>query len=184
VIVKVFPNLFCLDVSFNDLCDMEAAISWCKQLTSLKMLYHEGNPLVFTNDYAKIVAERVVGIKVLDGHSVFLDQATIDSQEANKKSLIAASKASLKSGALSSASSNVETYLTGIKPNLTLDLHFRLLKNVEGGRYLIPEENCFLEVEKLDEIPEEQKSSMYWITFTDHNGAEIASEKRSYIKHF
>ena len=48
LIVKVFPNLFCLDVSFNDLCDLESAITWCKQLKSLKMLFMEGNPLVFT----------------------------------------------------------------------------------------------------------------------------------------
>ena len=163
---------------------MEAAINWCRQLTSLKMLYLEGNPLVFTNDYAKIVAERVVGIKVLDGHSVFLDQATIDAQEANKKNQIAASKASLKSNSLSSAASQSEIYLNNIKPNISLDLHFRLLKNIEGGRYLIPDENCSFEVEKLDEIPEEQKSSMYWITFTDHKGQEVVSEKKSYIRHF
>jgi hypothetical protein len=35
----------------------------------------------------------------------------------------------------------------------------RLLKNIEGGRYLIPDENCNIEIEKLDEIPDESKSS-------------------------
>jgi Leucine-rich repeat (LRR) protein len=29
-IVKVFPNLFCLDASFNDLCDLESALVWIK----------------------------------------------------------------------------------------------------------------------------------------------------------
>jgi hypothetical protein len=43
--------------------------------------------------------------------------------------------------------------------NFTLDIQFRLLKNIEGARYLIPEENCSFEVEKLDEIPIELKSS-------------------------
>ena len=38
---------------------------------------------------------------------------------------------------------------------LTLDFCFRLLKNIEGGRYLIPDENCSLEVEKLDELTDE-----------------------------
>jgi len=60
----------------------------------------------------------------------------------------------------------------------------RLLKNIEGGRYLIPDENCNIEIEKLDEIPEERKSSQYWLTFTDHQGMEVRTEKRSYIKHF
>ena len=73
LIVKVFPNLFCLDISFNDLCDLDSAIVWCKQLKSLKMLFMEGNPLVFTNNYTEIVQERVHGIKVLDGNPVFLD---------------------------------------------------------------------------------------------------------------
>lgn len=55
LIVKVFPNLFCLDVSFNDLCDLESSITWCKQLKNLKMLFMEGNPLVFTQNYTEIV---------------------------------------------------------------------------------------------------------------------------------
>lgn len=85
VIVKVFPNLFCLDASFNDLCDMEAAMGWICKLKKIKMLYLEGNPLVFTNNYSKIIAERVHGLKMLDGHAIFLDQETINAQEAAKK---------------------------------------------------------------------------------------------------
>ena len=48
----------------------------------------------------------------------------------------------------------------------------------------MPDENCSFEVEKLDEIPDEHKSSMYWITYTDHNGNEVKSEKKCYIKDF
>ena len=47
-IVKNFPNLFCLDLSFNDLCDLEVSITWLEQLPNLKMLSLEGNPLVLT----------------------------------------------------------------------------------------------------------------------------------------
>tara|TARA_B110000285_G_C15108365_1_gene609439 strand:- start:1106 stop:1303 length:198 start_codon:yes stop_codon:yes gene_type:complete len=65
-----------------------------------------------------------------------------------------------------------------------LDLNFRLVKNIEGGRYLIPDENCSLEIEKLDELSDEHKASQYWLTYTDHNGKEVCTEKRSYIKHF
>ena len=67
---------------------------------------------------------------------------------------------------------------------MSLDLHFRLLKNMKGGRYLIPEENCQFEVEKLDEIPDELKSSQYWINYTDHHGNEVLSDKKTYIKDF
>ena len=68
--------------------------------------------------------------------------------------------------------------------NFTLDIQFRLLKNIEGARYLIPEENCSFEVEKLDEIPIELKSSQYWVNYINHNGELIETPKRSYIKHF
>jgi hypothetical protein len=29
-LVKVFPNLFSLDISYNDLCDMSLALLWLK----------------------------------------------------------------------------------------------------------------------------------------------------------
>jgi Leucine-rich repeat (LRR) protein len=47
-IVKVFPNLFCLDISYNDLCDMNLTLVWLMQLSKLRMLSLEGNPLVLT----------------------------------------------------------------------------------------------------------------------------------------
>jgi hypothetical protein len=67
---------------------------------------------------------------------------------------------------------------------MSLDIGFRLVKNITGGRYLIPDENCLIETEKLDEIPDHLKSSQYWISYVDHHGKEILSEKRTYIKHF
>jgi len=50
-IVKVFPNLFCLDVSFNNLDNMENTVNWCIQLPKLTMLSLEGNPLIMSNSY-------------------------------------------------------------------------------------------------------------------------------------
>ena len=40
-----FPNLFCLDVSFNELCDFREACHELETLESIKMLYLFGNPL-------------------------------------------------------------------------------------------------------------------------------------------
>lgn len=66
----------------------------------------------------------------------------------------------------------------------TLDIQFRLLREIEGGRYLIPEENCTFDVEKLDTLSDEHKSSQFWLTYTDHHGIEVNTEKRSYLQHF
>ena len=38
-ICKNFPNLFCLDVSFNQLDDFRSSISWVEGLEKLKMFY-------------------------------------------------------------------------------------------------------------------------------------------------
>ena len=59
---------------------------------------------------------------------------------------------------------------TPYSANTTLDIHFRLFKDVEGSRYLIPDENCDIATEKLDEIPEESKASTYWLEYKDHKG--------------
>jgi len=63
-------------------------------------------------------------------------------------------------------------------------LHIRLLQNVEQGRYLIIDENCSFEPEKLDEVPVENKSSQYWLSLADHHGTVIQTKKRAYIEHF
>jgi len=39
-------------------------------------------------------------------------------------------------------------------------------------------------VEKLDSIDEEHKSSQFWLSYTDHHGNEVKTEKKSYIQHF
>ena len=82
------------------------------------------------------------------------------------------------------SSMSLDDYNYKLGGNTTLDFQLRLLKDIEGGRYLIPDENCNIEVERLDEIPEEHKSSQYWVTYADHNGKEVSTEKKAYIKHF
>ena len=47
-IVKVFPNLFCLDVSFNNFDSIESTVNWCMKLPKLTMLSLEGNPLILS----------------------------------------------------------------------------------------------------------------------------------------
>jgi hypothetical protein len=59
-----------------------------------------------------------------------------------------------------------------------------LLKDIEGGRYLITDENCDLPAEKLDELPEESKASTYWLEYEDHKGNTVKTDKKCYIKEF
>jgi len=72
-LVKVFPNLFSLDVSFNNLCTLKSCLTWLKSLENLRMLYLEGNPLVLTPNYSHVIMERLPSLKLLDGHSYFVD---------------------------------------------------------------------------------------------------------------
>ena len=146
------------------------------------MLSLEGNPLVLTKNYSNIVKERVQGLKVLDGNTVFADadDQAIKAMSMKKKTMTMTRASKTNAGSTTS----LESFNFNVEQNCTIDFHLRLLKNIEGGRYLIPDENCTFEVEKLDEIPEEKKSSQYWLTWTNHEGEECSTEKRSYIKHF
>jgi hypothetical protein len=59
--------LFCLDLSFNDLTELDSTLIWCKTLSKLKMLFLEGNPVSLTKNYTLIISERIQGLKMLDG---------------------------------------------------------------------------------------------------------------------
>ena len=50
-ITKNFPRLFCLNLSFNEICDLKSACSSLEKLDSIKMLYLSGNPLQMTSQY-------------------------------------------------------------------------------------------------------------------------------------
>jgi len=63
------------------------------------------------------------------------------------------------------------------------ELQFRLLDNIQGE--YINETNCQqLETLNLDEVPEERKSSVYWLKYTNHEGEEVVTEKKAWIEHF
>ena len=49
----------------------------------------------------------------------------------------------------------------------------------------INETNCtVMDQLNIDEVPDERKSSAYWISYRDHRGNEVVSEKRFWITHF
>ena len=57
-IASNFPNLFCLDLAFNELCDFREACQELETLESIKMLYLTGNPLQLTPNYREILKQR------------------------------------------------------------------------------------------------------------------------------
>ena len=113
-IVKVFPNLFCLDASFNDVCEMNGALNWISKLEKLRMLSLEGNPLVLTPDYANAVIAKIPTLKVIDGVSVSLEVA-----KAAAEAVIAAARGSRLGSAPSQLSVSEATPLPA---NMSLDL--------------------------------------------------------------
>ena len=53
-----------------------------------------------------------------------------------------------------------------VRDSVTFELQIRLLRNVTG--IYINAENCpDLETIKLDDLPIDKKSTMYWITYED-----------------
>lgn len=61
-----------------------------------------------------------------------------------------------------------------------IDLQFRVLSNIDG--IYLTEENCKLEL--LDTLSDEEKSSVFWLSFTDKSGYKNETEKRVWIQHF
>lgn len=179
-LVKVFPNLFCLDVSFNDLSDLQTTVSWLKKLASLKMLSVEGNPLILAPNCTNVLKESLPGLKMIDGNTVFHDK----NGDTQKMALQTSSTLTRMQSELSGPGGEPSEDWADQAKSMTLDLQFRLLREIEGGRYLIPDENCTFDVEKLDSLTDEQKSSQFWLTYTDHNGNQLSTAKRSYLSHF
>lgn len=76
-----------------------------------------------------------------------------------------------------------EADLIPIKDNVEIELEFRLINNVTG--VYLNETNCQqLETLILDDVPEERKSSVYWLRYENHHGDEVRTEKRCWIEHF
>lgn len=90
------------------------------------MLSLEGNPLVLTPQYKEVTVERLEHLKMFDAITIFREP-----------------KEPVPHG--------TPVPVVRAKDKMTLDIHFRLLKDIEGI-YLIPDYNCPFDSEKLDEL--------------------------------
>ena len=73
VIADNFPNLFCLDAAYNNLCDFREACFELEKLENIKMLYLTANPLQLTPNYREILKQRFQGLRILDGTQAFTE---------------------------------------------------------------------------------------------------------------
>lgn len=76
---------------------------------------------------------------------------------------------------------DLDALLEGVKEELSLDLHLRVLQNIDG--IYLTEETCKPEV--LETLQNDnEKSSVFWLTYTDHTGKVVETERKVWIQHF
>lgn len=60
-------------------------------------------------------------------------------------------------------------------------MHLRVLQNIDG--VYLTEETCKPEV--LEALANDnEKSSVFWLTYTDHKGNKVETERKVWIQHF
>lgn len=63
---KSFPNLMSLDLSHNELCNLSATLGILKNISGLRMLGIDGNPLCLLRKWRSILLEDLLMLRVLD----------------------------------------------------------------------------------------------------------------------
>eukprot|EP00347_Sterkiella_histriomuscorum_P007790 403347554 len=163
-IVVSFPGLFSLDLAFNQLDSLAGVIDNLMQLPDLRMLSLIGNPLTLTTKYRDILKQRLKMLKVLD------NIPTLNESDSPKK----------KAKKLSQDPQYGQ--MIEIKDEFSLDLQFRVLSNIDG--IYLNEENCASKMEMLDQLQDQEKSSVFWLSYTNHFGNQVQSESKIWIQHF
>lgn len=141
------------------------------------MLYLNGNPLALTPNYRDILKQRFQGLKLLDGTTAFTEVE----ENAKKKHFKRVTARLAHLGDIPKDAYKIsEADLIPIQDNVVLEMEFRLMENIQGC--YINETNCQqLETLNLDEVPEERKSSQFWLKYTNHLGEEVTSDKKTWI---
>ena len=175
-LVGVFPKLFCLDISHNRLESMIQTLRSLILLQDLKMLYMLGNPVVLVPNYRQVLKTKFNKLRMLDG------TPTLNEAEGTKKKKPAKSQTSMLSTySKSTQGPDLDALVEGVSEDFTLDLHLRVLQNIDG--IYLTEETCKPEV--LETLQNDQeKSSVYWLSYTDHQDKVVETEKKVWIQHF
>ena len=103
------------------------------------MLYLFGNPVVLVPNYRQVVKTKFNKLKILDG------TPTLNEAEGTKKKKAAAQTSMLSTYSKSSQQGpDLEALVDGVSEDFTLDLHLRVLQNIDG--IYLTEETCKPEV--------------------------------------
>jgi hypothetical protein len=79
------------------------------------------------------------------------------------------------------AGPDFDEILKEVSENFTLDLHLRVLQNIDG--VYLTEETCKPEI--LETLANDSdKSSIFWLTYNDHRGNPVETEKKIWIQNF
>lgn len=165
-----FPNLFSIDLSFNQVCSLTTVVDNLTQLKSVKMINFKGNPVVLSKDYRAIMKQRFQHLVKLDGTTAFSE-----AEEAAKK------KKKTKRDAYGNVILDTSDQIP-IKKAVTFELSFRLLSNCSGV-YLGPD-NCPEGTIDLSAVAAEKKSSVFSMSYVDHEGKQVTTTPKVWINDF
>ena len=150
-----FPKLFCIDIAHNCLESITETIVTLSTLPDLKMLYLIGNPVMLAPNYRTVMKTKFNTLKVLDG------VPTLNEAEGSRKK-----KTTNNTTRSTKSSLDTSTLISDVNENFTLDLHFRVLSNVDG--IYLTEETCKPEI--LEALTQDSdKSSVFWFSYVDHH---------------
>lgn len=164
-----------MDISHNRLESISSTVRNLFALPDLKMLYVVGNPLMLSQSYRQVLKSKLNKLKILDGTPTLNEAESTKKKKSAKGAQVSALSAYSKS---TQEGPDVNLLVSDILEGFTLDLHLRVLQNVDG--VYLTEETCKPEV--LDTIQNDQeKSSVFWLQYTDHRGKTVESERKVWI---
>jgi len=174
-IQQTFPKLFCIDISNNRLESITGALQTLILLPDLKMLYLLGNPLTLAPNYRQVLKTKLQKLKILDG------VPTLNEAENTKKKKPKADSALSSYSQRSQQGPDLVELVRDVQENFTMDLHMRVLQNIDG--IYLTEETCKPEV--LETLANDSdKSSIFWLSYQNHLGQQVKTEKKVWIQHF
>lgn len=70
-ICKSFPNLFSIDLSYNQICSIETVVDNLTQLQKIRLIDLKCNPVVLSKNYRQIIKQKFTNLVRLDGTVAF-----------------------------------------------------------------------------------------------------------------
>ena len=168
-ICQNFPNLFSIDLSYNQVCSLEAVVNNFKELGQIRMIDLKCNPVCISKNYRQILKQRFANLVHLDGSHAF-----------SEAEIAAKKKKKVKRDAYGNVIIDTSDFLP-IEKAVEFEMHFRLLQNATG--IYLQAEHCPLDYD-LTALAPEQKSSVYSVCYVDHEGNKKTSHPKAWINDF